>query len=131
MISDPHTVTMNNADDNSEDPDTYRVNIAYLMQEFFAVRTLATADIVAITPALDVMASVIASSLLSHAPDAEKAEELRKQFTLVLSWKIKAIINKEEPDEDGECGGFDAVREAAREVLRGAIITSINERPLI
>ena len=120
---------MNNDDDNSED--TYRVNTAYLMQEFFAVRTLATADIVAITPALDVMASVIASSLLSHAPDAEKAEELRKQFTLVLSWKIRAIINKEEPGEDGNFGGFDSVREAVRAVLGGATITTINEQLLI
>ena len=82
-------------------------------------------------PALDDMAVAIASALLSHAPDAETANTLRKQFALVLTWKIRAEITGEEPDEDGEYGRYDPVREATCEALRGGTITKINEHALI
>ena len=122
---------MSNTTDDSARPDTYRLHTEHLMQEFFAVRTLAATGVVVVMPVLDNMASVIASELLSRAPDAEKADEIRSQFALVLTWKIRAIVNNEKPDSDGEYGGFDAVREGARAALSGVIVTSINEQPLI
>ena len=92
-----------------------------VVQEFLAAR----AGLTAATPALDDMAAGIASALLSHAPDNEAADMLRKHFALVLTWKIRAVIDDEEPEEDGEYCGFDAVREAARAALRGSTITTI------
>jgi hypothetical protein len=98
-----------------------------VVQEFLAARVGSSAA----TPALDDMAAGIASALLSHAPDDNTANMLRKHFALVLTWKIRAEINEEEPDEDGEYGGFDAVREAARAALSGSTITAVDGSKLI
>ena len=125
------TTTMSNTADDFVKPDHYRLHTEHLMKEFFAVRTLARAGFVAVTPVLDDIASVIASELLSHAPDVEEADELRSQFALVLTWKVRAIINGETPDENRDYPESDSVCDAARLVLGGAVIVTIDHHPLI